>query len=144
MTAALIILGCLVAVGFPLWLLDRRHSSGDAPDPVDDAPAQENDGEECCGLHLQCEKNSLLAAPTEKPEYFEDEELDAFRGRQAPDCAPEEAEQFSEVLLTLLPSDVAPWARSLQQRGIELPESVREELLMIVAEQRLNLSSHAS
>ena len=48
----------------------------------------------------------------------------------------EETEQFRDVLLTLLPEDIAGWARSLQLRGITLPADVREELLMIVAERR--------
>ncbi len=39
-------------------------------------------------------------------------------------------------MLTLLPTDIAGWARSIQLRGIELPASVREELLMIVSEAR--------
>ena len=47
-----------------------------------------------------------------------------------------ETEQFRDVLLTLLPDDVAPWARSLQLRGIELPAPVREELLLMVGEAR--------
>ena len=40
------------------------------------------------------------------------------------------------MLLTLLPDDIAPWARSLQLRGIELPADVRDELLLIVSEER--------
>ena len=40
------------------------------------------------------------------------------------------------MLLTLLPGDIAGWARSIQLRGIELPAPVRDELLMIVAEAR--------
>ena len=40
------------------------------------------------------------------------------------------------MLLTLRPDEIAPWARSLQLRGITLPAEVREELLMIVAEAR--------
>ena len=41
------------------------------------------------------------------------------------------------MLLTLLPDDIAGWGRSIQLRGIELPSAVRDELLMIVAEARL-------
>ena len=44
------------------------------------------------------------------------------------------------MLLTLLPTDIAPWARSIQLRGISLPMAVREELLMIVAEERAKKS----
>ena len=45
-------------------------------------------------------------------------------------------EEFRNVLLTLLPSDIAGWGRSIQLRGIELPDTVRDELLLIVAEAR--------
>ena len=45
------------------------------------------------------------------------------------------------MLLTLLPTDIAGWARSIQLRGIELPTPVREELLLIVAEARADKSS---
>ena len=40
------------------------------------------------------------------------------------------------MLLTLLPDDIAGWARSLQLRGINLPDIVKEELLLIVREER--------
>nr|WP_302989652.1 C25 family cysteine peptidase [uncultured Muribaculum sp.] len=43
---------------------------------------------------------------------------------------------LDDMLLTLLPQDIAGWGRSIQLRGIELPPAVREELLMIVAEAR--------
>ena len=73
-------------------------------------------------------------------EYFDDEELDAFRGREPESYTDDEIEQFRDVLLTLLPTDIAPWARSIQLRGISLPMAVREELLMIVAEERAKKS----
>ncbi len=87
-------------------------------------------------MHITCEKGSLLAAVSDKAEYYDDEELDAYIGRGAQDYDDEEIERFRDVLLTLLPDDIAGWARSIQLRGIELPAPVREELLMIVAETR--------
>ena len=35
---------------------------------------------ECCGMHETCEKDSLLAAVSKEIEYYDDEELDRFRG----------------------------------------------------------------
>lgn len=87
-------------------------------------------------MHITCEKDSLLAGISKSIEYYEDEELDAYKGREADGYSEEETEQFRDVLLTLLPEDIAGWARSLQLRGITLPAEVREELLMIVAERR--------
>ncbi len=68
--------------------------------------------------------------------YFDDEELDRFIGRKADEYTPEEIEEFRDVLLTLLPEDVAGWSRSIQVRGITLPSEIREELLMIVSDLR--------
>ena len=88
-------------------------------------------------MHITCEKDSLLTAMAgNQPEYFDDEELDAYAGRDADAYSPDEIEQFRDVLLTLLPDDIAPWARSIQQRGITLPSEIRDELLMIVSEER--------
>ena len=87
-------------------------------------------------MHITCEKDSLLSSVSEDIENFDDEELDDYRGRKSDSYTDTEIEQFRDVLLTLLPTDIAPWARSIQLRGIELPDCVRDELLMIVAEAR--------
>lgn len=159
MIVFLIILAALVGVGLPLYLLHRadekraaknRPGSGDStlamsPEPsptVGDGERAETDGaasdddEVCCGLHMTCEKDSLLADVSQTIDYFDDEELDRFAGRGADSYSPQETEEFRDVLLTLLPAEIAPWARSIQLRGITLPSEVREELLMIVAEAR--------
>ena len=68
--------------------------------------------------------------------YYDDEELDRFAGRSQDSYTPEEEDEFREVLMTLRPEDVAGWARSITQRRLELPSDVRDELLMLVNEQR--------
>lgn len=142
MTGALIILCALVAVGAVLYLFHRRdvkRGSAQPPSlpPIADMPAGEEDGDSpCCGMHITCEKDSLLAQVSGEIEYFDDEELDAYRGREADSYSDDEIEQFRDVLLTLLPDDIAPWARSIQLRGITLPDCVREELVLIVTEER--------
>ena len=144
MEVSLIILGALVIVGSILYAFHRRDlRRGDAQTPtlppVSDPPAPEDPAgaeEVCCGMHVTCERDSLLAGVSGEIEYFDDEELDTYAGRDADSYTAEEADQFREVLLTLLPDDIAPWARSVQLRGITLPADVREELLMIVAEER--------
>ena len=131
MTVVLIIAAALVAVGLPLYLMHKREerkAGGELPI----TPPQQ----ECCGLHLTCEKDSLLAAVSEEIVYYDDEELDKYKGRLPDSYDEEEIEQFRDILLTMLPQDIAGWARSLQLREICLPDAVREELLMIVAEAR--------
>ncbi len=150
MEGALIILGFLVVVGVILYLLDSRHSTKSlksdsrltprheaetGKDALRGEEVTEGGGEECCGLHLVCEKDSLSPLLAEV-EYYDDEELDRFIGRSGNDYTPEEVEEFRDVLMTLRPEDVAGWARSVTLRRLELPEEVRDELLMLVNEQR--------
>lgn len=137
MTAALIILAALIAVGAGLYIHHRLTATDDTAEIKEVTPATDAvDDSQCCGMHLTCEKDSLLTAPGQKIIYYDDEELDRYRGRGSEDYTDGETEQFRDVLLTLLPSDIAGWARSLQLRGIVLPQPVRDELLMIVAEAR--------
>lgn len=134
MKAALVILAAMVLTGLVLWLYERRwqrrNAAAEQPEPEAGASG------ECCGMHITCEKDSLLAAVSEKIEYYDDEELDRYAGKDAESYSEEETEQFRDILLTMRPDDIAGWARSLQLRGIALPTEVREELLMIVAEAR--------
>ena len=64
-------------------------------------------------------------------EYFDDEELDAFKGRMADDYSDEEAEQFREILYSMRQEEVKDWIRSLVLRGIELPDQVKDEVILM-------------
>lgn len=134
MIVALYILVALVVVGAVLYALHRNDTS-DTPPTL--ATSHDEEEEVCCGMHITCEKDSLLAAVSSETVYYDDEELDRFRGRRTDSYTPDETEEFRNVLLTLLPEDIAGWGRSIQLRGIELPEEVRDELLLIVAEARM-------
>ncbi|MDE6612762.1 MAG: phospholipase [Muribaculaceae bacterium] len=129
MLAALIILAALFGVGLVLYVHDRR-TRGEERTPVTEPES------ECCGMHITCEKDSLLASVSPTVEYYDDEELDRYAGMGADDYSPGQVEEFRDVLLTMRPDDIAGWARSLQLRQIELPREVRDELIMIVAETR--------
>lgn len=147
MIVALYILIALVVTGAVLYILHRRDmvrndaDSGDAPTSVSDRQDTE---EQCCGMHITCERDSLLSTVSESIEYYDDEELDRFKGRSPDSYTAEETEEFRNVLLTLLPHDIAGWGRSIQLRDIELPDEIREELLMIVAEARAKAAASSS
>mgnify|MGYP003412031468 CR=1 FL=1 len=83
-----------------------------------------------------CEKDSLLAAVSKGIEYYNDEELDRFRGRASDEYTEEEVEEFREVMLTCKDDEVAGWCRSLQLRFIELPDELKDELFLIIGERR--------
>lgn len=91
---------------------------------------------ECCGQHQTCEKESLLAAVSKQIEYYDDEELDAYRGVPSDGYSSEQVEQFRDVLYTMAEVEVAGWVRSLQLRAIELPDEVKDEVFLIVGERR--------
>lgn len=92
--------------------------------------------EGCCGQHAVCEKESLLTGIDNKIIYYEDEELDEYKGLGAEDYTEEQIDQFRDVLYTLKPDEIAGWARSIKLRGIELPAPVKDELIMLAAEAR--------
>ena len=92
---------------------------------------------ECCGQHEVCERDSLLAAVSKKIEYYDDEELDKYIGT-APDAyTPEQEDEFRDVFYTMQDTDVAGWVRSLQLRGIALPDNIKDEVFIIIGERRL-------
>lgn len=140
MEGALWILVGTAVVGLVLWALDKFYFKpklgiDDKVDRLMNVVPEDDKKEDCCGLHLVCEKESLSPVSSDF-DYYDDEELDAYIGRLPDSYSYEEEEQFRDILLTLRPQDIAGWSRSLQVRGINLPEAVREELLMIVSEAR--------
>ena len=141
MIVALYILIALLVVGAILYAMHRNDPDNASATASEEAEAAvgEDEPEECCGLHATCEKDSLISAVSTEIVYYDDEELDRFRGRSSIDYSDSEIEEFRNVLLTLLPDDIAGWGRSIQLRGITLPEDVRDELIMIVRENRLTI-----
>ena len=65
--------------------------------------------QECCGRHLVCERDSLLAGVSKTIEYYDDEELDAWKGIKPDGYTPEQIELFQEIFYTLRPEDVPGW-----------------------------------
>lgn len=105
-----------------------------------EAPPVVDVDSECCGQHQICEKESLLAAVSKKIEYYDDEDLDRFKGRSSNEYTDEEIDEFREVMFTMKEEEVAGWSRSLQLRGIELPDELKDELFLIVGERRFQHS----
>lgn len=136
MNLALILLAVITGTGALLYLHHRLTAPGPDSGTGKTAAESEPPQEECCGMHITCEKDSLLAAVSQKIEYYDDEELDRFAGRGADAYTPEESDEFRDVMMTMRPDEIAGWARSLQLRGITLPQDVRDELILIVSEER--------
>lgn len=92
---------------------------------------------QCCGQHETCEKDSLLAAVSKKIEYYDDEELDQYVGTPADKYTGEDADLFRDIFYTMQDTDVAGWVRSLQLRGINLPDEIKDEVFLVVGERRM-------
>ena len=103
---------------------------------IDSIPEPQELTEECCGQHETCEKDSLLAVVSKGIEYYNDEELDRFKGLEGDAYSEEEVEEFREVLYTLQETEVAGWIRSLQLRNVNLPDALKDEAFLIVGERR--------
>ena len=134
---AIAVLGLLTGLShlYQARKVQKRVEAGEIR--LEDLPPEVNPIDmECCGQHEVCEKESLLAAISKAIEYYDDEELDRFRGRGADEYTEEETEEFRDVLYTMRSDEVAGWVRSLQLRGINIPRGLRDEVLMIVDDVR--------
>lgn len=105
-----------------------RHRE-DGPEVVgSDAPSCTT----CNGHDERCEQTCLLEAAVKDIEYYEDEELDDFQGRPSDSYTEKEVEAFEEVLHTMRQEEVAGWNRSLILRGINLPDTLKDEVMMLI------------
>lgn len=130
-----LILAAVVAVvaGYVRNLsLKKKIAKGE----INEMPAVKQPPQECCGQHEVCEKESLLAAVSKQIEYYNDEELDRFRGKDAATYSEEEADEFRDVLYTMRDDEVAGWVRSLQLRDVPLPDALKDEVFLIIGERR--------
>ena len=75
-----------------------------------------------------------MEAATKPIEYYDDEELDRFAQRPSDGYTDEEAEEFREVLYTMKPEEAKGWNRSLILRHINVPNQVKDELVMMMGE----------
>lgn len=113
----------------------RRGEDSGSNDALNAAGQQSKaafDNGECCGLHANCEKG--LRILRDENLYYNDEELDAYKGIPANELTAEQAAEIREVFETLMPKEVGDWVCAMQARGISLPPDIREEALLIISE----------
>lgn len=119
------------------WIHEKQLKKQLAKGEIDEMPSiKQVEDMECCGQHETCEKESLLAAISKQIEYYNDEELDRFRGVESADYLPDEIDEFREILYTMKEDEVAGWVRSLQLRAVNLPDELKDEVFLIVGERR--------
>lgn len=144
MTFIIILIG-VITIALVVFIV-KANKANPAPEPEQAEARTHVPPVTCCGAHEVCEAETLLAL-SDKVIYYDDEELDRFRGTPEDAYSDEAIDEFREVLLTLQTHEVAGWLRSLTLRKIELPTEIKEEALMIVSEfrdERRNASQQAS
>lgn len=128
----IILIGILAIVGMGVIVgastLISRHNSTE-PDVV--APAA-GDCATCSGINDNCEQTCMMEAATKEVEYYDDEELDRFKGKESGEYTDDEAEEFSEVLYTMRPDEAKGWNRSLILRGINVPNQIKDDLITMI------------
>ena len=130
MIVVILILLAIICLGVVAAILQKSYNWKIEEKKEQSASIQSLDG--CCGAHEICEKESLLAAVSKDIEYYDDEELDRFKGYSSNSYSSGEVQEFADVLYTLRSEEVAGWVRSLQLREIELPDQLKDEIVMIV------------
>ena len=118
----------LLAIVAALTTKFARRKEGE-PEVV--LPAS-GDCSSCDGTDDKCEQVCMMEAATKEVEYYDDEELDRFRGRQSDQYTDKEAEEFAEVLYTMQPHEAKGWNRSLILRDINVPDQIKDELIAMI------------
>ncbi len=131
---SLVVLGIVSAIigYFRNRKLEKMLERGE----IDEIPEPKEIPAQCCGQHETCVRDSLLAAVSKKIEYYDDEELDRFKGVASDAYDDSAVDEFREVLYTLQEVEVAGWLRSLQLRQVNLPDALKDEAFLIVGERR--------
>ena len=125
MTTNTLLLIAILAVLIALYFLFSKYRST-MSDPHHDEHHDSGDGV-CCGRHTVCDKgydNSNL--------YFDDEELDRFKEREADSYNDEEVEEFRTILYTMKEEEVDQWVKCLTARHIELPTQLKDEIFLML------------
>lgn len=126
--AILIALVVAVAVGTILYNRFAKNKTSDSPsdDTIQEIPI------DCCGAHDVCEVEAMIQNPNEIL-YFEDEELDRFRGFNEHQYNETDLEEFRDVLYTLKDDDeIKMWLISIERRGVKLPSIIKLEALQML------------
>lgn len=118
----------IIALGIVLAVAHLLTNKGNEEPPI----VTKQTCATCTGDNDKCEQECMMEAATRQIEYYDDEELDQYKGRTADGYTDEEAEQFREVMETMRPDEVKGWNRSLILRQIAMPDQIKDEAVMLM------------
>ena len=95
-------------------------------------------GADSCELDegKSCDLDCMTPIIKQDIDYYDDEELDAYKGKASDQYTDDETEEFRNVFYTMQEEDVPGWVKSLQQRELEIPDSLKDEVLLVLREIR--------
>jgi len=82
-----------------------------------------------------CELDCLLNSTKKDIDYYDDEELDQYKGLASDQYTEAQEDEFRNIFETMQPTDVPGWVRSLQQRGLNIPDNLKDEVFIVLDEQ---------
>ena len=117
---------------------DRNDTDSGNADPSKEAgkdvPAPDAACRGCAAESEACYADKMLGEHALDIVYYDDEELDRYKGTPGGAYTAAQTEEFREVLTTMRPDEITDWLHSLQLRGIELPYDLKDEVIMLMGE----------
>ena len=140
-----ILIASLVALGFVAALAgiqrNRKLAKQLATGEIAEMPEVKmviDCGADSCELDegKSCDLDCMTPIIKQDIDYYDDEELDAYKGKASDQYTDDETEEFRNVFYTMQEEDVPGWVKSLQQRELEIPDSLKDEVLLVLREIR--------
>lgn len=124
-----IVLGLFTVAGIVRLVKVNRNRR--KTEPVEEAVSIPDPG--CCGAHEVCDFDQIKMDEN-RIEYYDDEELDEYKNRDASQYTNSQIDQFREVLYTLQTKEIRYWLLSIERRKIALPTILISEARNLMAE----------
>lgn len=124
-----IIVGLFTVVSIVLLVKENQKRAKSNKDvEVASRPASD-----CCGAHDVCEVDAIMLDEN-IIEYYDDEELDAYKNKDEKEYSTVQIDQFRDVLYTLKTNEIRFWLLSIERRHIKLPNILISEARTLMAE----------
>lgn len=125
----IIIVSLFTLVGIAILVREnKKRAKTEDTEEIASTPASD-----CCGAHDVCEVEEIFLDET-IIEYYDDEELDAFKNKDEKQYTSNQIDQFREILYTLKTNEIRYWLLSIERRQIKLPTILLSEARMLLAE----------
>lgn len=122
MTSTILLIAGLMAIVIILVAIMKKLKN-DAEGTDNEIKICKTTGELCCGGGDNCHKHTGKTK-TNTIQYFEDEELDRFKGRSASEYSPREVDEWRNIVETLRPHEIRSWVTSIHRRELHIPSEI--------------------